>query len=103
MYRIAQGLCFSSFPHHSELLLFVLGLEYTPEITNPDSPCLLGTPFHFTLPKEGDIIQPLTSITPPLTGQLKMGPRRHSTPIGEFDPNGSLQFGTFYSRCGIIG
>ncbi|KAM6303608.1 TP53-binding protein 1 [Podargus strigoides] len=40
-----------------------------------------GTPFHFTLPKEGDIIQPLTSITPPLIGQLKMGPRRHSTPI----------------------
>ncbi|XP_072201240.1 TP53-binding protein 1 isoform X2 [Excalfactoria chinensis] len=39
------------------------------------------TPFHFTLPKEGDTIQPLTSITPPLTGQLKMGPRRHSTPI----------------------
>ncbi|KFV02976.1 Tumor suppressor p53-binding protein 1, partial [Tauraco erythrolophus] len=43
--------------------------------------CLLGTPFHFTLPKEGDVLQPLTSITPPLTGQLKMGPRRHSTPI----------------------
>uniref|UniRef100_A0A8C4XQB5 TP53-binding protein 1 n=1 Tax=Falco tinnunculus TaxID=100819 RepID=A0A8C4XQB5_FALTI len=40
-----------------------------------------GTPFHFTLPKEDDVIQPLTSITPPLTGQLKMGPRRHSTPI----------------------
>ncbi|XP_065590259.1 TP53-binding protein 1 [Cyrtonyx montezumae] len=40
-----------------------------------------GIPFHFTLPKEGDTIQPLTSITPPLTGQLKMGPRRHSTPI----------------------
>ncbi|KAJ7411093.1 Tumor suppressor p53-binding protein 1 [Pitangus sulphuratus] len=40
-----------------------------------------GTPFHLTLPKEGDIIQPLTSITPPLTGHLKMGPRRHSTPI----------------------
>ncbi|XP_054024709.1 TP53-binding protein 1 isoform X2 [Dryobates pubescens] len=40
-----------------------------------------GTPFHFTLPKEGDVIQPLTSVTPPLTGQLKMGPRRHSTPI----------------------
>ncbi|XP_033921837.1 TP53-binding protein 1 isoform X4 [Melopsittacus undulatus] len=36
-----------------------------------------GSPFHFTLPKE----QPLTSITPPLIGQLKMGPRRHSTPI----------------------
>ncbi|NXA20185.1 TP53B protein, partial [Ibidorhyncha struthersii] len=40
-----------------------------------------GTPFHFTLPKEGDVIQPLTNITPPLIGQLKMGPRRHSTPI----------------------
>ncbi|XP_051484206.1 TP53-binding protein 1 isoform X2 [Apus apus] len=40
-----------------------------------------GTPFHFSLPKEGDAIQALTSITPPLSGQLKMGPRRHSTPI----------------------
>ncbi|NWS44408.1 TP53B protein, partial [Probosciger aterrimus] len=40
-----------------------------------------GSPFHFTLPREGDVIQPLTSITPPLIGQLKMGPRRHSTPI----------------------
>ncbi|NXM88751.1 TP53B protein, partial [Oenanthe oenanthe] len=40
-----------------------------------------GTPFHFTLPKEGDVIQSLTSTTPPLTGHLKMGPRRHSTPI----------------------
>ncbi|NXV74179.1 TP53B protein, partial [Atlantisia rogersi] len=40
-----------------------------------------GTPFHFTVPKEGDTVQPLTSITPPLIGQLKMGPRRHSTPI----------------------
>ncbi|KAM9533082.1 TP53-binding protein 1 isoform 1-T1 [Guaruba guarouba] len=40
-----------------------------------------GSPFHFTLPKEGDVIQPLTSITPPLIGQLKMGPRGHSTPI----------------------
>ncbi|XP_039578907.1 TP53-binding protein 1 isoform X3 [Passer montanus] len=40
-----------------------------------------GTPFHFTLPKEGDVIQSLSSITPPLTGHLKMGPRRHSTPI----------------------
>ncbi|KAJ7416747.1 Tumor suppressor p53-binding protein 1 [Willisornis vidua] len=40
-----------------------------------------GTPFHFTLPKEGDVIQPLTSITPPFSGQLKMGPRSHSTPI----------------------
>uniref|UniRef100_A0A8D2MK25 TP53-binding protein 1 n=1 Tax=Zonotrichia albicollis TaxID=44394 RepID=A0A8D2MK25_ZONAL len=42
-----------------------------------------GTQFHFTLPKEGDGIQSLTSITPPLTGHLKMGPRRHSTPIGD--------------------
>ncbi|NXH14089.1 TP53B protein, partial [Bucco capensis] len=40
-----------------------------------------GTPFDFTSLKEGDVIQPLTSITPPLIGQLKMGPRRHSTPI----------------------
>ncbi|NWU44838.1 TP53B protein, partial [Hylia prasina] len=40
-----------------------------------------GALFHFTLPKEGDVIQSLTSITPPLTGHLKMGPRRHSTPI----------------------
>ncbi|XP_071425041.1 TP53-binding protein 1 isoform X2 [Pithys albifrons albifrons] len=40
-----------------------------------------GTPFHFTLPKEVDVIQPLTSITPPFSGQLKMGPRSHSTPI----------------------
>ncbi|NXK68720.1 TP53B protein, partial [Sylvietta virens] len=40
-----------------------------------------GTLFHFTLPKEGDVIQSLASITPPLTGHLKMGPRRHSTPI----------------------
>ncbi|XP_067829601.1 TP53-binding protein 1 isoform X2 [Heptranchias perlo] len=37
-------------------------------------------PFHFTLPKEGDVIQPITSGTPPLIGQLKQGPR-HSTPI----------------------
>ncbi|NXR56900.1 TP53B protein, partial [Hippolais icterina] len=40
-----------------------------------------GTLFHFALPKEGDVIQSLTSITPPLTGHLKMGRRRHSTPI----------------------
>ncbi|XP_071610044.1 TP53-binding protein 1 isoform X2 [Heliangelus exortis] len=40
-----------------------------------------GTQFRFTLPKDGGSIQSLTSITPPLTGQLKMGPRRHSTPI----------------------
>nr|KAF6503140.1 tumor protein p53 binding protein 1 [Molossus molossus] len=39
------------------------------------------TPFHFTLPKEGDIIPPLTGATPPLMGHLKLEPRRHSTPI----------------------
>ncbi|XP_036299860.1 TP53-binding protein 1 isoform X2 [Pipistrellus kuhlii] len=39
------------------------------------------TPFHFTLPKEGDIIPPLTGATPPLAGHLKLEPRRHSTPI----------------------
>ncbi|XP_021397513.2 TP53-binding protein 1 isoform X2 [Lonchura striata] len=49
----------------------------TPKSPSPSS----GAPFHVTLPKEGDIIQSLTSITPPLTGHLKMGPRRHSTPI----------------------
>eukprot|EP00079_Xenopus_tropicalis_P015248 XP_004912689.1 PREDICTED: tumor suppressor p53-binding protein 1 isoform X2 [Xenopus tropicalis] len=39
------------------------------------------TPFHFTLPKEGDLIQPISTITPPMVAQLKRGPRRHSTPI----------------------
>ncbi|KAM8972289.1 TP53-binding protein 1 [Pelodytes ibericus] len=38
-------------------------------------------PFHFTLPKEGDLIQTISSVTPPMVGQLKHGPRRHSTPI----------------------
>ncbi|XP_062927067.1 TP53-binding protein 1 isoform X2 [Mobula hypostoma] len=37
-------------------------------------------PFHFTLPKEGDVIQPVSGATPPLLGKLKPGPR-HSTPI----------------------
>uniref|UniRef100_A0A5F9CSI4 TP53-binding protein 1 n=1 Tax=Oryctolagus cuniculus TaxID=9986 RepID=A0A5F9CSI4_RABIT len=40
------------------------------------------TPFHFTLPKEGDIIPPLAGATPPLIGHLKLEPKRHSTPIG---------------------
>ncbi|XP_072596737.1 TP53-binding protein 1 isoform X3 [Vulpes vulpes] len=39
------------------------------------------TPFHFTLPKEGEIIPPLTGATPPLIGHLKLEPKRHSTPI----------------------
>ncbi|XP_066557673.1 TP53-binding protein 1 isoform X1 [Amia ocellicauda] len=37
-------------------------------------------PFHFTLPKEGELIRPAASATPPLIGQLKLTPR-HSTPI----------------------
>ncbi|XP_069758595.1 TP53-binding protein 1 isoform X3 [Narcine bancroftii] len=41
-------------------------------------------PFHFTLPKEDDIIQPLAGTTPPLIGKLKQGPR-HSTPIDPED------------------
>ncbi|XP_051000445.1 TP53-binding protein 1 [Acomys russatus] len=43
------------------------------------------TPFHFTLPKEGDTIPPLTGATPPLIGHLKLEPKRHSTPIGISD------------------
>lgn len=42
------------------------------------------TPFHFTLPKEGDIIPPLTGATPPPVRHLKLEPRRHSTPIGKW-------------------
>ncbi|NXO41070.1 TP53B protein, partial [Locustella ochotensis] len=54
----------------------------TQEKTTSKSPSpSSGTLFPFSLPKEGDVIQSLTSITPPLTGHLKMGPRRHSTPI----------------------
>ncbi|NWY66496.1 TP53B protein, partial [Erithacus rubecula] len=52
--------------------------QMQPQKATSESP---RTPFHFTLPKEGDVIQSLTSITPPLPGHLKMGPRRHSTPI----------------------
>ncbi|XP_029903538.1 TP53-binding protein 1 isoform X2 [Myripristis murdjan] len=37
-------------------------------------------PFHFTLPKEGEVIGPTVSATPPLVNQLKQTPR-HSTPI----------------------
>ncbi|XP_074863057.1 TP53-binding protein 1 isoform X2 [Carettochelys insculpta] len=57
-------------------------LEQEEEGSSDQSPCpSSGTLFHFTLPKEGDVIQPLTSVTPSPIGQLKMGPRRHSTPI----------------------
>uniref|UniRef100_A0A8B9PMK4 TP53-binding protein 1 n=1 Tax=Apteryx owenii TaxID=8824 RepID=A0A8B9PMK4_APTOW len=75
----SSWLCFSPFPVSPVLLVFGPGGSH--HITNPGSPCLLGTPFHFTLPKEGDVIQPLMNVTPPLIGQLKMEPRRHSTPI----------------------
>ncbi|XP_077085555.1 TP53-binding protein 1 isoform X6 [Siphateles boraxobius] len=37
-------------------------------------------PFHFTLPKEGELIRPAVSATPPQISQLKKTPR-HSTPI----------------------
>ncbi|XP_036399945.1 TP53-binding protein 1 [Megalops cyprinoides] len=37
-------------------------------------------PFHFTLPKEGELIRPVPNATPPLISQLKQTPR-HSTPI----------------------
>ncbi|KAJ7994790.1 hypothetical protein DPEC_G00253120 [Dallia pectoralis] len=37
-------------------------------------------PFHFTLPKDGELIGPAVSATPPLISQLKQTPR-HSTPI----------------------
>nr|XP_006117051.1 TP53-binding protein 1 [Pelodiscus sinensis] len=62
--------------------LRISNLEQEEERTSEQSPCpSSGTLFHFTLPKESDVIQPLTSVTPSLIGQLKMGPRRHSTPI----------------------
>lgn len=38
--------------------------------------------FHFTLPKEGELIGPVVGATPPLINQLKQT-LRHSTPIGE--------------------
>ncbi|KAM4631383.1 TP53-binding protein 1 [Polymixia lowei] len=37
-------------------------------------------PFHFTLPKEGELLVPAVSATPPPINQLKQTPR-HSTPI----------------------
>uniref|UniRef100_A0A8C2D6N8 TP53-binding protein 1 n=2 Tax=Cyprinus carpio TaxID=7962 RepID=A0A8C2D6N8_CYPCA len=37
-------------------------------------------PFHFTLPKQGELIRPEVSATPPQISQLKKTPR-HSTPI----------------------
>ncbi|MBN3316887.1 TP53B protein, partial [Atractosteus spatula] len=37
-------------------------------------------PFHFTLPKEGELIRPAATATPPPVDHLKLTPR-HSTPI----------------------
>ncbi|XP_062845771.1 TP53-binding protein 1 [Trichomycterus rosablanca] len=42
-------------------------------------------PFNFTLPKEGDLIGPAASATPPHVRQLKNTPL-HSTPIAEISP-----------------
>uniref|UniRef100_W5NA29 TP53-binding protein 1 n=1 Tax=Lepisosteus oculatus TaxID=7918 RepID=W5NA29_LEPOC len=39
-------------------------------------------PFHFTLPKEGELIRPAATATPPPVDHLKLTPR-HSTPIAE--------------------
>ncbi|XP_061671741.1 TP53-binding protein 1 isoform X2 [Syngnathoides biaculeatus] len=39
--------------------------------------------FHFTLPKDGELIGPVVGATPPLINQLK-GTLRHSTPIETF-------------------
>ncbi|XP_066491183.1 TP53-binding protein 1 [Tiliqua scincoides] len=40
-------------------------------------------PVQGTLLQEGDVfVPPLTNVTPSLIGQLRKGPRRHSTPIG---------------------
>ncbi|XP_038605871.1 TP53-binding protein 1 isoform X2 [Tachyglossus aculeatus] len=48
----------------------------------PPSPCESSSaPFRFTLPKEGELIPPLSSTPPLLMEHLKRGPRRHSTPI----------------------
>uniref|UniRef100_A0A8C8S3N2 TP53-binding protein 1 n=1 Tax=Pelusios castaneus TaxID=367368 RepID=A0A8C8S3N2_9SAUR len=66
----------------AEKQLKTSNLEQEEDRASDQSPCpSSGTLFHFTLPKEGDVIQTLTSVTPSLIGQLKMGPRRHSTPI----------------------
>lgn len=43
--------------------------------------CSADLPFHFTLPREGELIGPAPSATPPHVRQLKNTPL-HSTPIG---------------------
>ncbi|XP_028823872.1 TP53-binding protein 1 isoform X2 [Denticeps clupeoides] len=46
------------------------------------------TPFHFTLPKDGELMRPAVGSTPPLVSHLKKTPR-HSTPIGWSAPKKS--------------
>ncbi|XP_051776166.1 TP53-binding protein 1 isoform X3 [Erpetoichthys calabaricus] len=48
-------------------------------------------PFHFTLPKEGEMVHHVAVATPPLLGPLKLAPR-HSTPIelGSCSETGNL-------------
>ncbi|XP_029310434.1 LOW QUALITY PROTEIN: TP53-binding protein 1 [Cottoperca gobio] len=49
--------------------------------------------FHFTLPKEGDLIGPVVGATPPLINQLKQT-LRHSTPI---------EITSFSEKLGVVG
>ncbi|XP_063737131.1 TP53-binding protein 1 isoform X2 [Eleginops maclovinus] len=49
--------------------------------------------FHFTLPKEGELIGPVVGATPPLIGQLKQT-LRHSTPI---------EITSFSEKSGVVG
>ncbi|KAI9526242.1 hypothetical protein NQZ68_041925 [Dissostichus eleginoides] len=49
--------------------------------------------FHFTLPKEGELIGPVVGATPPLIGQLKQT-LRHSTPI---------EITSFSQKLGAVG
>ncbi|XP_010774132.1 tumor suppressor p53-binding protein 1-like [Notothenia coriiceps] len=49
--------------------------------------------FHFTLPKEGELIGPVVGATPPLIGQLKQT-LRHSTPI---------EITSFSQKSGAVG
>ncbi|XP_061621030.1 TP53-binding protein 1 isoform X6 [Phyllopteryx taeniolatus] len=45
--------------------------------------------FHFTLPKDGELIGPIVGATPPLINQLK-GTLRHSTPIETFSEKSDI-------------
>ncbi|XP_059201894.1 TP53-binding protein 1 [Centropristis striata] len=49
--------------------------------------------FHFTLPKEGELIGPVVGATPPLISQLKQT-LRHSTPI---------EISSFSDKSGVVG